>query len=565
MKPLNQQEIEEIDRAVDAAVPSLPLLSRRKDVALIHLLRFHESYMVGNASTPNRGERENATGHAIDGMNNAVQWIFQHCPAEPPTPNLIFDEEAYLEAEALHRAAIEYSKVWDLLSLMQRGHVQGVKEDDKTVRLTFTSDLNRELSMANSAIAAPYGPVLSEPILMPTVIQDISSNVQIQGIDAQLNYQVPDRLFNRLFDRIHRMTAEPWEMDPNWDLGGYTIAQLRKLRVTIDTLCVIHGRVSRSLGDPALILKSIIKYHPRSIWERILTKRSRLPQKVVSAILTDLIYDPALYEPKKKQPHITYHPIFPFGSNILAPSNSLMHVSNVERNVWDLVEIKRPKLHSKLRNLKEDSWIKDLQQKTEPLGLKLYPTIKFEFNGQKSDLDALILDPSSHFGLVVQLKWLMQPGRISGVFYNDKEIEKGIKQAKLSFEWVRSNPVQLSQRVGLPEEELGRYEFRPMVLCKSTLTSGILREPGVPVINERLFDWVLGEPHHKDLRTLWRVGEELTYLPKYGKHFESFDAEVEFAGITFKLDEVAFVPKEPWLPDKDIELSVSDVNSNRGQ
>jgi hypothetical protein len=557
MKPLTEQEIDEVDKAVDVAVPSMPLLSRRRDVALIHLLRFHESYMVGNASTANRGERENASNHATDGMNNAMQWIFQYCQAEPSSPNLTFDEQAYLEAEALHRAAIEYSKVWDLLSLMRRGHIQGSKEDDKTIRLTFSSNLNRELSMANMFIAAPYGPVLSEPLVTPEVNQDILNSVRIQQIDPQLNYQVTDALFSRLSERVQRMTAEPWEMDPEWDLGGYTIAQLRKLRVTMDTLCVIHGQVSRALGGPVTILKSIIKYHPRSIWERILTRRSRLPQKVVSTILTDLIYDTALYGPKKKQPHITYHPIFPFGSNVLAASNWLIHVSNVERNVWDMVSIKRPQLHSRLRNLKEESWIKELQQKTQSLGLKSYPTIKFEFNGQRSDLDVLILDPASCFGLVVQLKWLIQPGRISGVFYNDNEIKKGIKQAQLSFEWVQSNPTQLSQRVGLSEEELARYEFRPIVLCKSTLTSGFLREPGIPVINERLFDWVLAEPHHRDLRSLWHVGEELAYLPRYCKHFESFDATVKFAGITFKLDEVAFAPREPWLPDKDIKFPTS--------
>lgn len=556
MKPLTKQEIDEVDRAVDTIVPSMPLLSRRRDIALIHLLRFHESYMVGNASTPNRGERENATSHAIDGMNNAVQWIFQYCPPEPATPDLAFDEQAYHEAEALHRAAIEYSKVWDLLSLMHRGHIRGVREDEKTIRLTFSSNLNRELSMANNAIASPYGPVLSEPLVTPEVAQDILNCVRLQEVETQLKYQVPDALFNRLSERVRRMTAEPWEMNPDWDLGGYTIAQLRELRVTIDTLCVIHGQVSRHLGNPVTILRSIIKYHPRSIWERILAKRSRLPQKIVSTILRDLIYDPALYGPKKKQPHVTYHPIFPFGSNVLAPSNWLMHVSHIERNVWDMVSIKRPELHSRLRNLKEESWVQDLQQKAQALGLEMYPTIKFEFNGQRSDLDALILDPSVRFGLVVQLKWLIQPGRISGVFYNDNEIRKGIQQAQLSFEWVRSNPAQLSQRTGLSEEALGQYEFRPMVLCKSTLASGFLRELGVPIINERLFDWVLGAPHHRDLRTLWHVGEELTYLPKYGKHFTSFDTTVEFAGITFKLDEVAFAPKEPWLPNKDIEFPI---------
>jgi hypothetical protein len=62
MNPLTEQEIEELDRAVDASVPSLPLSLRRRDVALIYLLRFHESYMLRHVSASNRGARDNANG-----------------------------------------------------------------------------------------------------------------------------------------------------------------------------------------------------------------------------------------------------------------------------------------------------------------------------------------------------------------------------------------------------------------------------------------------------------------------------------------------------------------------
>jgi hypothetical protein len=551
---LTAKDIEELDRRIDAAVPLLALLSRQRDVALIHLLRVHESYMVGNISNPNRGERDNATTHGMDAMNHAVQWISKFCPISSSGLPLPFDDNAYLEAEELHRVAREYSKVWDLMSLLHRGLIVGEKEDDVTVRLNYSAELNMGLQIAANFIAAPYGPVLGEPLVTPNVANDILSGITVQEIEPQLTYQIPDSLFHRLFERVSRMTAEPWEMDPTWDLGGYTIAQLHRFRVTLDTLCVIHGQVSRNLGDARKILASIIKAHPRSIWERILTRRSKLPQDVVATILTDLIYDPELYGPGAKQPHVTFHPIFRFGSHILAVSNWLLHVSHIERNVWDLVSIKRPQLHSRLRNLKETSWIEELQQKTQQLGLKLYASIKFEFGGQKSDLDTLIIDPRARFALVCELKWLLQPGRISGVLTNDREIKKGIKQAKFALEWVRSNPSQLVQRTGFSPDELSEFEFRPLVLCKNTLASGFVREPGVPVINERLFDWVLGDPHKKDLKTLWRVGEELSYLPEEGKHFDTIDASTEFGGIKFNLHGLAFAPKKPWTPSEDIRI-----------
>jgi hypothetical protein len=550
---LSAEDIKELDRRLDAAVPSQLLLARPRDVALIHLLRAHESYMVGEVSNPNRGERDNASTHGMDAMNHAVQWIFQFCPSASGS-TLGFDDNAYREAEQLHKLAREYSKIWDLMSLLHRSLITGSKSGDDTVELHYSSDLDMGLQIAANFIAAPYGPVLDEPIVTPNVAKEILSAITVQRNEHQFTYQVPDSLFRQLFERVNRLTAEPWEMDPTWDLGGYTIGQLHKFRVTLDTLCVIHGQVSRSLGDAHKILSSIIKTHPRNIWERILTRKSKLPKDVVTAILTDLIYDPELYGPGKKQPHITFHPIFRFGSNLLAVSNWLLHVSNIERNVWDLVSIKRPQLHGTLRNLKERSWIEELQRKTQQLGLNLYPNIKFEFGGQKSDLDTLIIDPKAQFGLVCELKWLLSAGRISGVVANDSEIKKGIKQAQLALDWVRSIPAQLVHRTDLSADELSKFEFRPMVLCKNTLASGFLRQPGVPVMNERLFDWILGEPHKKDLRTVWRVGEELSYLPKEGKHFNTIDASTEFGGIKFNLHGLAFAPKAPWKPSEDIRI-----------
>src|SRR2546427_9050881 len=122
---LSTEDIKELDRRLDAAVPSQSLLTRSIDVALIHLLRAHESYMVGEVSNPNRGERDNASTHGMDAMNHAVQWIFRFCPVSASGSTLAFDDNAYLAAEELHKLAREYSKIWDLMSLLHRGRITG--------------------------------------------------------------------------------------------------------------------------------------------------------------------------------------------------------------------------------------------------------------------------------------------------------------------------------------------------------------------------------------------------------------------------------------------------------
>jgi hypothetical protein len=128
----------------------------------------------------------------------------------------------------------------------------------------------------------------SFPFSCPTLIDDIARLVTVLTVHPQLSYQVPDNFFSRVFDRVSRMTADKWEIDPKWDLGGCTLGPAPNSRIILDTLRMIHGEISRHLGNPATILRAIIKYHPRTIWQRISMRPSQLPQSVVAATLSDL-------------------------------------------------------------------------------------------------------------------------------------------------------------------------------------------------------------------------------------------------------------------------------------
>lgn len=79
--------------------------------------------------------------------------------------------------------------------------------------------------------------------------------------------------------------------------------------------------------------------------------------------------------------------------------------------------------------------------------------------------------------------------------------------------------------------------------------------PGVPIVNERLLKWVLGEPHHKSLRSVWQVGEERRYLPKREKHFKDKDIRVSFAGINFLGKDMGAEIIGRWEPASDINIT----------
>jgi hypothetical protein len=282
---------------------------------------------------------------------------------------------------------------------------------------------------------------------------------------------------------------------------------------------------------------------------------SRLNKDVVSIILDDLIYDPALYGTGKKQPDVTYQPFFPLGSDLLALSNWLTLLSNAERNIWDLLSIKREKIHAELRNRKEKLWLRELSPRIDSYGLKVYGPLSFTFGARKSDLDMLVLDKKTYFGVGFQLKWLTSPDRIRDVKYTENELQKGLNQATLSLQWLNSRPNELQQLTGLSADELARYEFESMLLSKNTIGSGWVHKPQIPIINERLVHWILGNPHRRNLRTLWQVGEERRYLPKRGKHFRDEDVAVRFGDIRFLGEGLGMTLKAPWDPEKDIDLT----------
>ena len=55
----------------------------------------------------------------------------------------------------------------------------------------------------------------------------------------------------------------------------------------------------------------------------------------------------------------------------------------------------------------------------------------------------------------------------------------------------------------------------------------------IPVLNERIFKWIIFEPHHKDIETLWKVGIEKRYMPQENVHYKSTDFDAYFGDYKF--------------------------------
>ena len=495
-------------------------------------------------------------------MQFAVDWIHRYC--WPPTAKDKFDvvTETYLAANRLHEAAMRYSNVWDLMAQMHRGAVLGERVGSGKIRLEYADPDAEVFDTCSHFFASPDAPNFTQGLgelvekLEPAKLLD---SIKIRRYDGgRIKYSVTDEVFQEIAEVQREVLASRWELGNDWDLGGYTVSEFRQFWITLLTLCWIHHNVCFLSGVKGGALTSVVKMMSRHGWESEMVRRSSLEEPTVRAILDDLIYDPRLYEAGNKQAEVTCQPFFCLRAELLGVSNQLVMLSNAERNLWDLISIKRPEIHSRLRNQKEELWIEEITPKLKAYGLRPFGPVKLVHNGKQSDLDLLVLDDERRFGLGLQMKWLNHPDRIRDVKYADKELGKGLDQAELALKWLNSRPAKLRELTGLSLKDLETYEFRSVVLSKNTLGSTSTRRKGIPLITERILHWILGEPHHSSLKALWHVGEEKRYMPIRGKHFSDQDSDAEFGGIRFIGKKMSMIKLRDWDPDKDIDLSGLD-------
>jgi hypothetical protein len=202
---------------------------------------------------------------------------------------------------------------------------------------------------------------------------------------------------------------------------------------------------------------------------------------------------------------------------------------------------------------KETFWIGEISERLKAAGFKCVPRIGFTFEDVPRNLDLLILSPDERFGLVCELKWITGSDDVKAMISMDKEIAYGARQALISEQWLAANLRAICKEVGIKQEELRRYTFKPLVLTKEGLPSGFTEKPQVPVMTVNLLKWILIDPNQSGLRRLWELADSMKYLPIEGVHFKNVSPEIQRGNLNFELHNLAFEVLRRWRPADDIK------------
>lgn len=560
---VDSSTLSQIDSALDQAIPSHLISCIPRDVAIIHLLRFYEHYNRFELPARLQFQKDGFIEGAKlgqDAVHFAMQWVYKFAaPPRGPRKTIKTNPKIYTTMKQLWQAAGEYSHAWDYMSMWHRRWVNVDVAPNNQIILSYIDKYAEEGDVADLLLNSSDAP---DEIAMATIQTsktnpaEIIKEAQIRLLkDGLVDYKFPDQSFNRMKKHLETAMDHLWQFPQEWDLGGYTLGEFKKLWFALLVRCQIHSLLCFKSDNESLGLESAVLVRTRTAWANELSRLSGINYHSVQLILDDLIYDPMLYKQGSKQPDVTHQPLFCLGDDMIAPSNWLVIFSNAERNLWDLLNIKRPNLHSLLRNQKENQWVHEWKTKAPKLGLIAKGPIKFNSDGVEGDIDLVLIDKDRQFIMLCQLKWVQAPDRIKEIYYATKELDQGIQQAKKSHLWVAQNSASFAQKLELPLSEFAKFEVQSCVLSKYSMGKGHIIEPNVPVISERLAEWVLGNPLFKPLKALWTIANERRYQPKTGIHYVESDSSAGFGDYKFIFQNGGIQSKRAWSPETDIDVS----------
>lgn len=550
---LSPSELSKLDQVIDARIPTFELMSISKRAALRSLLTEFDAHVqqVGADTSTDLTLRSLIYRGLYNALNHGIQWIHAYCP-ETSKKGISQPNVAALQ---VLNEAMRYNNLWTQMSLAFRGRNLIARSGENTFIVSSAHKENQDLETARSLMAAATYPVNAEEAanLPGFVADEVRRQITIEGVlNRRLNYSFPRKVYETVAQTMRDRRIYEFSMNPAWDLGGYTFAELDRVWSVLKELEAVHQLALQKLARPKDRAKLNLRIRTRHEWISEISDYSGISIEQTTLVFNDLVYNPALYIGSGKKAHVMYQPFIELGVDEIAQSNALVMMSVVEKCSWILTEILRPKIHGELKNLKEKYWIESEFNQYESERLKLFPAVKFK----GGDIDLLIYDTVDDFALIAQLKWTTSMDNVSGVESDDRQYGIGVNQALRSLAWTEEHRRELATRLGLHPSAFEKTIFRPIVIAKETLPSGSFQGQEVPVVNETLFHWIMDKPHRATLCQLWEVAQKADYLPKEGIHYEMYEPDtIVWGELSFALQGVAYkaLPTR-WDPAVDIIL-----------
>lgn len=319
------------------------------------------------------------------------------------------------------------------------------------------------------------------------------------------------------------------EIQGDFDLGGYSVSQLRRFYalafLNFHFIRWVEGLLDDGMVGENLSYGSNPLYLTQSQFEKLVMRMTGFQASVAAAIIADLTFNPDSFHTS-----ITIQPFIRSSSGLYYILPNLFSQLEPSRMILGAFNkgTKKP-IYDMLINRIEKANLQTLAKKIASLpGCLFFLEKTIKFSGTQICPDLLLVDVEHACGLVIDYKHFVGPITASEVDYKMRELAKGIDQ-------VKRYKRLLSELPCVSTVNLNGVIVHGIIVTHKLLPVPIPKDCGVPVIDLETFTFLLKQvlAEAGRLPALISVVETIDKLsPK--NSFTHFEADVSVGDWTIK-------------------------------
>ncbi|WP_144076970.1 hypothetical protein [Salinicola socius] len=231
-----------------------------------------------------------------------------------------------------------------------------------------------------------------------------------------------------------------------------------------------------------------------------------------------------------KTPDPALQPIYSTGSGALLIPSILLMTSNCQRNALSLSARLDKKLFDRSSRFFEIKMVEHISEKVSHLG-RCFQNRHYSANGDKEEVDLVVLDSEEKFCLIIEMRWMIQPGDYRELVKRQKVCDEKVVQVERKKRFFNRNKVEVMGSLVANETRFNDYRFEAIVLVmnyggKQSIVSEI------PVVNSDIFEKLIN--NENKLAEVYETCRSLSWLPKEGEDFEYQTESFEVGGETIR-------------------------------
>jgi hypothetical protein len=438
----------------------------------------------------------------------------------------------YERAFALLKKGIDYERIFGFSSSMHNSHAELTSFKDHN-QLTYARFIDARYG-ALEVLDHGNEPFLDISTLLfkwlrselspPAVIDAINASVTIKK--KKLNYHYGHMAVVLANEIFQRPIIIPDELLFPWGTANDTQALINSLLIR----CAYHiiavnesaARIGISGGGEASLVLTISKLD--------LCRDISMFADIGEEKISDFV-DHLTYGHKTSTPDPALQPIIPAKDILLLPCLHTL-TCNIQRNILALFTRINPRDFDRQSYLFEKKMTDDLAKLLQ-WHSHFVVNKKFFANDTQEEVDVVIADPNSKIVILMELRWILQPGDAREVVNKMKECIKKISQIERKTQFFNANFNSLMNQAfpNLDVNDGAGWSAKGLVVLEGF--GGILsNNPDFPIITSAALK--IGLQHVENLSNLHDWVASLHWLPTKNLHFEDAVGEVKIDNLELR-------------------------------